>query len=207
MLIWIRQKIIFRIFFLFLKEDWSWPPIQDSFFCSYQFGAFIEKSKTQHLSHQNGEHPISCVEWALQRPLHFSSNDEWVTQPLLKLLRHRFLRWYPYFQQDFWGTHSSSWDGLLFTPTGPIFSQIFEMCFWRIQNRIPGSYYLRCGEPVPSKIDAMLAWPTPSSQKSLRGFLGLTGFYRRFIKDYAKLVFPLTSLLRRDWCAGGLWGS
>jgi len=53
-------------------------------------------------------------------------------------------------------------------------------------------------EPVPSKIDAMLAWPTPSSLKSLRGFLSLTGFYHRFIKDYAKLAFPLTSLLRSD---------
>jgi len=44
-----------------------------------------------------------------------------------------------------------------------------------------------------------LAWPTPSSQKSLRGFLSLTGFYRRFIKDYAKLAFHVTSLLRRDY--------
>jgi len=81
---------------------------------------------------------------ALQRPLHFSSNDEWVTPSLLALLRRHFVWWYPYFQQDFWGTHSSSSVGFLFTPTRPIFSQIFKMCFWTIKNRILRSYYLRC---------------------------------------------------------------
>lgn len=53
-------------------------------------------------------------------------------------------------------------------------------------------------EPKPSKIRAMIEWPIPTNIKALRGFLGLTGFYRKFIKDYAKITAPLTALLRRD---------
>lgn len=52
--------------------------------------------------------------------------------------------------------------------------------------------------PDPDKVDAMLAWPTPISPTALCGFLGLTGFYWKFIKGYTTIVAPLTSLLRKD---------
>ncbi|GJZ37982.1 reverse transcriptase [Tanacetum coccineum] len=49
-----------------------------------------------------------------------------------------------------------------------------------------------------SKIEAMQKWPIPSTLKHLRGFLGLTGYYRRFIKDYASISQPLVALTKKD---------
>jgi len=50
--------------------------------------------------------------------------------------------------------------------------------------------------PDLEKIKAILDWPTPRSLRPLRGFLGLIGFYRRFVRHYATLAAPLTDLLK-----------
>lgn len=52
-------------------------------------------------------------------------------------------------------------------------------------------------KPNPSKIEAIQNWPIPKNQKELRGFLGILGYYRRFVRDFAKITKPLTAQLRK----------
>lgn len=47
----------------------------------------------------------------------------------------------------------------------------------------------------PDKIEAIASWPIPKTTKDVRKFLGFTGYYRRFIKNYATIVRPLNDLL------------
>jgi hypothetical protein len=50
----------------------------------------------------------------------------------------------------------------------------------------------------PAKVKAITHWPAPRNLRELRGFLGFANFYRRFIKNFAKLARPLNNLTRKD---------
>ena len=50
---------------------------------------------------------------------------------------------------------------------------------------------------VPDKIQSILDWETPKSVKDVRSFLGLVGYYRRFIEGFSKIAKPMADLLKK----------
>jgi hypothetical protein len=47
----------------------------------------------------------------------------------------------------------------------------------------------------PIKLSGIRDWPTPTTVKQVRGFIGFANFYRRFIKKFSELILPLNNLL------------
>ncbi|MCP4113967.1 MAG: hypothetical protein GY737_00940, partial [Desulfobacteraceae bacterium] len=52
--------------------------------------------------------------------------------------------------------------------------------------------------PDPDNVKAVREFPAPTDVKQMRRFFGLASYYRKFMKDFAKVTLPLTQLLRKD---------
>ena len=50
----------------------------------------------------------------------------------------------------------------------------------------------------PAKIEAVLEWERLRNVTEIRSFLGLAGYYRRFVQDFSRIALPLTKLTRKD---------
>lgn len=53
-------------------------------------------------------------------------------------------------------------------------------------------------KPNPEKVEKILNWPIPKTEKEIKQFLGLAGYYRRFIKDFSKITRNMTKYLKKD---------
>ncbi|GKC45070.1 putative nucleotidyltransferase, ribonuclease H, partial [Tanacetum coccineum] len=76
----------------------------------------------------------------------------------------------------------------------------FSMCeFWLQEVQFLGHVVNQNGIHVdPSKIEAIKNWKAPKTPSEIRSFLGLAGYYRRFIINFSKIAKPLTSLSQKN---------
>jgi hypothetical protein len=76
----------------------------------------------------------------------------------------------------------------------------FSKCeFWLKKVPFLGHILSENGVSVdPSKVQEVLDWKTPTTVPKVRSFLGLAGYYHRFIPDFSKIAKPMTSLLQKD---------
>ncbi|GJS01963.1 putative reverse transcriptase domain-containing protein [Tanacetum coccineum] len=75
----------------------------------------------------------------------------------------------------------------------------FSKCeFWLQQVAFLGHIVSADGIIMdPSKVEAITKWPRPTTVTEVRSFLGLAGYYRRFVKGFSRLALPLTQLMRK----------
>ena len=76
----------------------------------------------------------------------------------------------------------------------------FKKCeFWIEKVHFLGHVVSKEGISVdPTKVAAAVDWPRPTNINEVRSFLGMAGYYRRFVKDFSKIALPLTQLLQKD---------
>ncbi|KAD2394147.1 hypothetical protein E3N88_41124 [Mikania micrantha] len=76
----------------------------------------------------------------------------------------------------------------------------FSKCEFRLREvQFLGHVINDKGIPVdPTKVETVMSWETPKSPTEIRRFLGLAGYYRRFIQDFSKIASPLTSLTQKN---------
>ena len=71
--------------------------------------------------------------------------------------------------------------------------------FWLTEVRFLGHLVSASGVSVdPEKVEAVMSWERPNSVFEIRNFLGLVGYYRRFIEDFSRLAAPMTRLTRKE---------
>lgn len=86
-----------------------------------------------------------------------------------------------------------------------LYAKFSKCAFWLREVQFLGHIVNGGGIHVdPAKIQAVNKWSPPKTPTEIRSFLGLAGYYRRFIQDFSKIASPLTKLTRKK--VGFEWG-
>ena len=81
-----------------------------------------------------------------------------------------------------------------------LYAKLSKCEFWLTEVRFLGHIVLASRVSVdPEKVEVMMSWERPKSVFEIRSFLGLAGYYRRFIEDFSRLVAPMTKLTRKSF--------
>ena len=80
-----------------------------------------------------------------------------------------------------------------------LYAKFSKCVFWLIEVRFLGHIMSTSRVSVdPEKVEAVMSWERPKSVFEIRSFLGLAGYYRRFIEDFSRLASPMTKLTRNE---------
>ncbi|XP_073014595.1 uncharacterized mitochondrial protein AtMg00860-like [Primulina eburnea] len=86
-----------------------------------------------------------------------------------------------------------------------LYSKFSKCEFWLDRVAFLGHIVFQDGIEVgPSKVEAVRDWTVPKSMTEIRSFLGLTGYYRKFIQGFSSIVVPMTALTKKN--AKFSWG-
>jgi len=75
-----------------------------------------------------------------------------------------------------------------------------EKCMWKVRRVLFLGVVMGEGkvEIEEDKVEGVLKWPTPQCIRDVRKFLGLANYYRRLVKNFAKVALPMNQLTRKD---------
>ena len=80
-----------------------------------------------------------------------------------------------------------------------LYTKFVKCEFWLTKVRFLGHVVSASGVSVdPEKVEAVMSWERPKTVFKIRSFLGLVGYYRRFIEDFSRLVAPMMRLTRKE---------
>jgi hypothetical protein len=80
-----------------------------------------------------------------------------------------------------------------------LYAKLSKCEFWLKQVAFLGHVVSKIGISMdPSKIQDVLSWNTPTNVGDIRSFLGLAGYYQRFIEGFSKITKHMTELLEKD---------
>ena len=86
-----------------------------------------------------------------------------------------------------------------------LFAKQEKYDFWMTEMKFLGHVVSQEGILVdPAKVDTILQWQRPKNVMEIHNFLGLAGYYRRFIEGFSRIVAPLTRLTRKDVSLSGM---